>query len=83
MTGVGARPTAHPKIVQVDPPHPCELGTAALLRDLRAALEAEEDAALHSVLARVMGAAEAAPGSQSQAVVAGGVEPEKITHPAS
>lgn len=83
MTGAGARPTAHPKIVQVDPPHPCELGTAALLRDLRAALEAEEDAALRAVLARVMGAAEAAPGSQSQAVVAGGVEPEKITHPAS
>lgn len=54
MTGPEARTTAHPKILQVPQSHLSEIGTAALLRDLQAALAAAEPGYLDAVLARVI-----------------------------
>ncbi|KEO52690.1 polysaccharide biosynthesis protein [Thioclava pacifica] len=57
MTGPMTAPTAHPKIGRIHPPSLSELGIAALLRDLREAIEAPEPFRLDRFLARLPEAA--------------------------
>ena len=52
MVGQGAKMTAHPKIISVREAHLSELEIAAVLRDLRDAVDSNDDAALLVVLRR-------------------------------
>ena len=54
MVRKGATTTAHPKIISVREDHLSELKTAALLRDLREAINCGDDAAIVDVVARAV-----------------------------
>ncbi|TNE87359.1 MAG: polysaccharide biosynthesis protein [Rhodobacteraceae bacterium] len=57
MTGPQTGPTAHPKIGRIHPPCLPEIGIAALLRDLREAIDAPDPFRLDAFLARLPEAA--------------------------